>query len=222
MTTTDNTVARPRRYLLLLLVALAAIVTDFLTKEWVLAVFSQGERLDVVGSLVQFTLVYNTGAAFSLGTGYTWVFTGIATVVVLVIGYIGWRVRSLWWGVTLGLMMGGAAGNLVDRYFRGETPGHGAVVDFISVGTFPVFNIADSCVVVGACLVVALTFKGLNLDGTMVADEAPERRKDARDGADSTEADQDAADPGDGTDTGTSGDDDAGRDGDENDKGSGA
>ena len=210
MTTTDNTVARPRRYVLLLLVALAAIVIDFLTKEWVLAVFSQGERLDVIGSLVQFTLVFNTGAVFSLGTGYTWVFTGIATVVVFAIGYIGWRVRSVWWGVTLGLMMGGAAGNLVDRYFRGETPGHGAVVDFISVGTFPVFNIADSCVVVGACLVVALTFKGLNLDGTMVADEAPKQKKAA-----------DTADTGDSTDTGATGDA-AGNDGDENDKGKGA
>jgi len=171
MTTTDNTAARPRRYVLLLSVALIAIVADFLTKEWVLAAFSPGERLDVVGSFVQFTLVYNTGAAFSLGTGYTWVFTAIATVVVLAIAWIGWRVRSLWWGATLGLMMGGAAGNLVDRYFRGETPGTGAVVDFISVGTFPVFNLADSCVVVGACLVVALTFKGLNLDGTRAEDE---------------------------------------------------
>ncbi|MFE1169023.1 signal peptidase II [Nocardiopsis sp. NPDC058789] len=171
MTTTDNTVARPRRYVLLLVVALTAIVVDFLTKEWVLAAFSPGERLDVVGEFVQFTLVYNTGAAFSLGTGYTWVFTAIATVVVLAIAWIGWRVRSLWWGATLGLMMGGAAGNLVDRYFRGETPGTGAVVDFISVGTFPVFNVADSCVVVGACLVVALTFKGLNLDGTRAEDE---------------------------------------------------
>ncbi|MFE9242031.1 signal peptidase II [Nocardiopsis sp. NPDC006938] len=174
MTTTDNTVARPRRYVLLLLVALTAIVADFLTKEWVLAAFSPGERLDVVGDLVQFTLVYNTGAAFSLGTGYTWVFTAIASVVVLAIAWIGWRVRSLWWGATLGLMMGGAAGNLVDRYFRGETPGTGAVVDFISVGTFPVFNLADSCVVVGACLVVALTFKGLNLDGTRAVDETAE------------------------------------------------
>ncbi|MEU3015998.1 signal peptidase II [Nocardiopsis sp. NPDC007018] len=174
MTTTDNTVARPRRYVLLLLVALTAIVADFLTKEWVLAAFSPGERLDVVGDLVQFTLVYNTGAAFSLGTGYTWVFTAIASVVVLAIAWIGWRVRSLWWGATLGLMMGGAAGNLVDRYFRGETPGTGAVVDFISVGTFPVFNLADSCVVVGACLVVALTFKGLNLDGTRAVGETAE------------------------------------------------
>lgn len=214
MTTTDNTVARPRRYVLLLLVALAAIVADFLTKEWVLAVFSQGERLDVIGGFVQFTLVYNTGAAFSLGTGYTWVFTVIATIVVLAIAYIGWRVRSPWWGVTLGLMMGGAAGNLVDRYFRGETPGTGAVVDFISVGNFPVFNIADSCVVVGACLVVALTFKGLNLDGTTVADEVAEKDSGAGSGASTTNT-------GDSTDTGATGDA-VDEDGDENDKGNGA
>ncbi|MBR8741559.1 signal peptidase II [Nocardiopsis sp. MG754419] len=170
-TTDDNTAARPRRYLLLLLVALVAIAVDLATKEWALAAFNPGESVDVIGSFLQFTLVFNTGAAFSLGTGYTWVFTIIASIVVLAIAYIGWRVRSVWWGVTLGLMMGGAAGNLVDRFFRDPAPLHGAVVDFIRLPNWPVFNIADSCVVVGACLVVALTFKGLNLDGTMAADE---------------------------------------------------
>ena len=175
MTTTDQTGVRPRRYLLLLLVAITAIVVDFLTKEWVLATFHQGERVDVIGSLLQFTLVYNTGAAFSMGTDFTWVFTCIASVVVIAIAYMGLRVRSGWWGLTLGLMMGGAAGNLLDRFFRDPAPFHGAVVDFISVGNFPVFNIADSCVVVGACLVVVLTFKGLNLDGTVIQDAPAEK-----------------------------------------------
>ncbi|CAL9401838.1 Lipoprotein signal peptidase [Nocardiopsis dassonvillei] len=170
MTTARTTPgARPRRYLLLVLVALAAIGVDLLTKEAVLAAFREGERLDVIGEIVQFTLVYNTGAAFSMGTDHTWVFTTIASIVVLVIAYIGLRVRSVWWAVTLGLMMGGAAGNLVDRIFREPEPFHGAVVDFIKVMDFPVFNVADSCVVVGACLVVALTFKGLELDGSLVS-----------------------------------------------------
>jgi len=175
MTTTDQNGVRPRRYLLLLLVALTAVAVDLATKEWVLATFAEGERLDVIGSLLQFTLIFNTGAAFSMGTDFTWVFTCIATVVVAAIAYMGLRVRSVWWGVTLGLMMGGAAGNLVDRYFRAPEPFHGAVVDFISVGDFPVFNIADSCVVVGACLVVVLTFKGLNLDGTVIQDAPAEK-----------------------------------------------
>ncbi|WP_051415535.1 signal peptidase II [Nocardiopsis sp. CNT312] len=166
---TTNTAAappRPRRYPLLLLVALGAIAADFATKEWVLRAFEEGERVDVVGSLLQFTLVFNPGAAFSMGTDFTWVFSCIAIAVVLGIAYLGWRVRSVWWGVTLGLMMGGAAGNLIDRLFRPPGPFHGEVVDFISVPYYPVFNIADSCVVVGACLVVLLTFRGLNLDGT--------------------------------------------------------
>ena len=225
MTTTDNKAVRPRRYVVLMLVALAAIVADFATKEWALAAFSPGERLDVIGSFVQFTLVFNTGAAFSLGTDYTWVFTCIASIVVLAIGYIGWRVRSLWWGVTLGLMMGGAAGNLVDRFFRDPAPFHGAVVDFVSVGDFPVFNIADSCVVVGACLVVVLTFKGLNLDGTMVSDEVAEQAA-----AENAAAERDAgvADSGESTATGDASGLDIGaqdtteNDGDENDKGKGA
>ncbi|MEU0489683.1 signal peptidase II [Nocardiopsis sp. NPDC006139] len=171
MTTARTPGGRRRRYLLLVLVALAAIGVDLLTKEWVLAAFQEGERLDVIGEIVQFTLVYNTGAAFSMGTDHTWVFTTIASVVVLVIAYIGLRVRSVWWAVTLGLMMGGAAGNLVDRIFREPEPFHGAVVDFIKVMDFPVFNIADSCVVVGACLVVLLTFKGVELDGSIVSDD---------------------------------------------------
>ena len=167
--TTARTEGRPRRYLLLVLVALAAVGADLLTKEWVLSAFYEGERLDVIGEIVQFTLVYNTGAAFSMGTGHTWVFTVIASVVVCVIAYLGLRVRSVRWAVTLGLMMGGAAGNLLDRLFREPAPFHGAVVDFIKVMDFPVFNLADSCVVVGACLVVLLTFKGLELDGGTAA-----------------------------------------------------
>lgn len=176
---TGNTGVRPRRFLLLLLVALAAVGVDFLTKEWALASFSEGESVEVIGSLLQFTLVFNTGAAFSMGTDFTWLFTCIASVVVVAIGYIGLRVRSVWWGVTLGLMMGGAAGNLIDRFFRDPAPFHGAVVDFIRLPNWPVFNIADSCVVVGAVLVVVLTFKGLNLDATVVGND---RRGDGGEG----------------------------------------
>ncbi|WP_017575462.1 signal peptidase II [Nocardiopsis kunsanensis] len=180
MTTTEEAAGRPRRYLLLMGVALGAIVVDFLTKEWALAALTHGEFVDVIGEFLQFTLVFNTGAAFSLGTGYTWVFTVISTIVVLAIGYMGRRVRNPWWGVTLGLMMGGAAGNLVDRFFRPPGPFEGAVVDFLSVPNWPVFNIADSCVVVGAVLVVVLTFKGINLDGTLASDESRDTTATAR------------------------------------------
>lgn len=171
MTTTEEAAGRPRRYVLLMGVALTALAVDFLTKEWALVALTHGEFVDVIGEFLQFTLVFNTGAAFSLGTGYAWVFTIISTIVVLAIGYMGWRVRSPWWGVTLGLMMGGAAGNLIDRFFRPPGPFEGAVVDFLSVPNWPVFNIADSCVVVGAVLVVVLTFKGINLDGAPASDE---------------------------------------------------
>lgn len=178
MTTTEEAAGRPRRYVLLMGVALTALVVDFLTKEWALVTLTRGEFVDVIGEFLQFTLVFNTGAAFSLATGYAWVFTIISTVVVLAIGYMGWRVRSPWWGVTLGLMMGGAAGNLVDRFFRPPGPFEGAVVDFLSVPNWPVFNLADSCVVVGAVLVVVLTFKGINLDGTLASDENTEATGD--------------------------------------------
>ena len=192
--TTARTGARPRRYLLLVLVALAAVGADLLTKEWVLATFQEGERLDVIGEIVQFTLVYNTGAAFSMGTDHTWVFTIIASVVVCTIAYLGLRVRSVWWAVTLGLMMGGAAGNLLDRIFREPEPFHGAVVDFIKVMSFPVFNLADSCVVVGACLVVLLTFKGVELDGSLASDDAAGDTAEEPAAADTRATDAPAAD----------------------------
>lgn len=171
MSTTEHAPTRPRRYVFLLLIAFVVIAVDLATKQWALAAFSEGESVDVIGAFLQFTLVFNTGAAFSMGTGHTWVFTLIATAVVLAIAYMGLRVRSSWWAVTLGLMMGGAAGNLVDRYFREPGPFQGAVVDFIRLPNWPVFNIADSCVVVGACLVVLLTFKGINLDGSRDSEE---------------------------------------------------
>lgn len=166
-TTTNGSAApAPRRLVLLLTVALAAIAADFATKQIALQALQPGQSVEVLGSLLQFTLVFNTGAAFSLGTGFPWVFTIIAFGVVGFILYLGLRVRSTAWALTLGLMMGGAAGNLVDRIFRDPAPFHGAVVDWIRVPNWPVFNIADSCVVVGACLVVLLTFRGINLDGT--------------------------------------------------------
>jgi signal peptidase II len=118
----------------------------------------------IIGDTVSWTLVRNSGAAFSFATGYTWVLTLIAISVVVGILLIGRRLVSTWWAIGLGMILGGALGNLVDRFFRGPGPLRGHVVDFLSVGWWPVFNVADPAVVGGAILLVALSLFGYDYD----------------------------------------------------------
>ena len=80
------------------------------------------------------------------------------------------RTRSLPWALTLGLLLGGATGNLVDRYLRPPSVGLGHVVDFIALPNFPVFNVADIGVTTGACLIILLSLRGIRADGTRESD----------------------------------------------------
>ncbi len=116
-------------------------------------------------------LLRNPGAAFSLATGYTWVLTLVAVAVVVVILRVARRLRSTGWAVALGLILGGALGNLVDRVFRAPGPLQGHVVDTVSLfapdgRVWPVFNMADACIVSGGTLLVLLALLGRELDGT--------------------------------------------------------
>jgi signal peptidase II len=99
-----------------------------------------------------------------MATGYTWVLTLIATAVVIGIIWMGRRLVSPWWAIGLGMILGGAMGNLVDRFFRSPGPLRGHVVDFLSIGWWPVFNVADPSVVGGAILLVALSLFGFEFD----------------------------------------------------------
>ena len=138
-------------------VAAAVIVADLLSKNWALDHLSGGRVRHVVGP-TYLLLTYNRGAAFSLGTGVTPIIE--AVVVVIVAALVVFSRRS---GQTagvlaltgLGLLLGGALGNLGDRLFR-HLPGHsGAVVDFIqAVSWWPVFNVADAAIVVGVILLI--------------------------------------------------------------------
>jgi signal peptidase II len=115
--------------------------------------------------------VRNPGAAFSLATGYTWVLTIVAIAVVVVIARVARRLRSPGWAIALGLVLGGALGNLGDRLFRAPGPLQGHVVDMVSVfapdgRAWPVFNVADSAIVCGGILLVLLALTGRELDGT--------------------------------------------------------
>lgn len=150
----------------LLLIAAVVLIADVVTKSLAVAHIDPMNPISIVGDTVTLTLLRNSGAAFSMATGYTWILTIIALVVVVVIIRFSARLRSGWWMLGLGLVLGGALGNLVDRLFRSPGPLRGYVVDFVSVGWWPVFNVADSAVVCGAVLLVALTILGFEFDGT--------------------------------------------------------
>lgn len=155
----------PRRRLRLLTsVALVVLALDIVTKVLAVRLLTPGQPVSIIGDTVTWTLVRNSGAAFSMATGYTWVLTLVATGVAIGIFWMGRRLVSPWWAVGLGMILGGAMGNLVDRFFRSPGPLRGHVVDFLSIGWWPVFNVADPAVVGGAILLVALSIFGFDFD----------------------------------------------------------
>ena len=161
---------RPRTRLLLALAA-AVLVADLVSKLVVVATVEPGEDIRLLGGALYLTNLRNTGAAFSFAEGFTVVFSLIAAAVAVVIIRSARRLFSTAWAVTLGLVLGGALGNLIDRVFRDPGFLRGGVVDFVSVfgpdgSVFPVFNVADSAIVCGAILLVVLTLVGLEPDGT--------------------------------------------------------
>lgn len=157
--------ARPRRRLrLLLAVAAVVLIIDVVTKVLAVRLLTPGQPVSIIGDTVTWTLVRNSGAAFSMATGYTWVLTLVATGVVIGIVWMGRRLVSPWWAIGLGMILGGATGNLIDRFFRAPGPLRGHVVDFFSIGWWPVFNVADPAVVGGAILLVALSLFGFDFD----------------------------------------------------------
>jgi signal peptidase II len=121
----------------------------------------------LLGGFLTITLTRNPGAAFGLGTGLTVVLAVVATGVIAVILRTSRRLYSVPWAVVLGLLLGGASGNLVDRLFRSPGWFRGHVVDWIELPHWPVFNLADSAIVVGGLIAVVLASRGLQVDGTV-------------------------------------------------------
>jgi signal peptidase II len=158
--------AGPRRVVLLLAVAAAVYVADVISKIIVVATLKPDQPVWLISGLLDLNLTRNSGAAFSFGTGQTVVFTAIAIGVIIFILRTSRRLRSLPWAVTLGLLLGGAAGNLTDRLLRSPGVFRGDVVDWIQLPHWPVFNVADSCIVCGGFLAVVLAARGIRLDGT--------------------------------------------------------
>ena len=152
--------------------AAVVLALDVLTKHLVVAELEHREPVRLLGGALLLNVSRNSGAAFSFAQGATILFTGVAVAVVVVIVRTARRLGSTAWAVSLGLLLGGAVGNLVDRLFRAPGIGRGAVVDFIDFRVWPVFNLADSAIVVGGLLAVLLSLRGLELDGSRKPDRA--------------------------------------------------
>ncbi|MFI9786549.1 signal peptidase II [Kitasatospora sp. NPDC051984] len=160
-------VVRRRRISVLMVVALLVYLIDLGSKLLVVAnLEDRTAPIRVIGDWMTLQVIRNGGAAFGMGEALTVLFTAIAAGVIVVIWRIARRLYSLPWAIALGLLLGGAFGNLTDRLFRSPSVFRGHVVDFISVQHFAVFNLADSAIVCGGILVVLLSFRGSNPDGT--------------------------------------------------------
>ncbi|MER5491882.1 MULTISPECIES: signal peptidase II [unclassified Streptomyces] len=159
-----------RRIAVLFAVAVFAYALDLGSKLLVVAELEHHPPIEVIGEWLRFEALRNPGAAFGFGEAFTVIFTVIAAAVIVVIVRLARKLYSVPWAIALGLLLGGALGNLTDRIFRSPGVFKGAVVDFIAPKGFAVFNLADSAIVCGGILIVLLSFRGLDPDGTVHKD----------------------------------------------------
>ncbi len=157
-----------RRLGVAVLLAVAALVlaADVVTKAVVVEQLADRAPVRLLGGFLHLALTRNSGAAFGIGAGATILFTLVAVVVVVVIARTASRLCSLPWAITLGLLLGGALGNLIDRLLRDPGPLRGRVVDWIQLPHWPVFNLADSAIVLGGITAVVLSARGIGADGS--------------------------------------------------------
>lgn len=166
----------------MLVIGLVVVLADQITKIAAVALIEPGRPIELIGETVRLVLIRNPGAAFSMGTSVTAVLSIVAVIVVVGLIWFSRKVHSRWWAWGLGLILGGAAGNLVDRLLRDPGVLRGHVVDFMSVGWWPVFNVADSCLVAGVIVIAVAVLRNLDYDGTMVTGQkkGPEPASDDR------------------------------------------
>lgn len=157
------------------------VALDQGVKALVVANLPYGQVVPVLGDALQLLYVRNPGAAFSFAVNMTWVFSIVSTAVVVAIVVYARRIRSMWWAIVLGMLLGGALGNLLDRLFREPGFGRGHVVDFISTPWMmpAIYNIADSFICVSMVVFVLLVVLGVNLDGTRALSAKQQRAADA-------------------------------------------
>lgn len=170
--------------------AIVAYGLDQLSKALVVANLAEGEAVPVLGSVLQWQFVRNPGAAFSIASGMTWIFTILAAVVITFIVWFARRIRSIAWGLVFGLLLGGVLGNLTDRLVREPSFGLGHVIDFIwTPWLLPaIYNLADVAIVSSMVLFMILTIRGVGLDGSRTAKHAARPADDAASSRLTTEA----------------------------------
>jgi len=144
-------------------IAVVVILLDQGSKWWAVSALGGGQTIPVIGDLIRFVLVYNPGAAFSIGADFTWVFAVLAAGAVVWITMLTWRVESRGWMIALGLLLGGATTHLGDRLFREPGFARGHVVDFIGYGNLFIGNVADIAIFAGAIMLAILTVMGVHL-----------------------------------------------------------
>jgi signal peptidase II len=154
-----------RKLFIFLGTAFSIVAIDQATKFWAEANLTN-QSVQVIGDLLRFRLAYNDAAAFSLGVGATWVLTLISTVAVTAMLIYGPRIKTSYWALIGGFILGGAAGNWIDRAFKAPEFFNGHVVDFIQIPfNFAIFNLADTFLVVGVILAVIQTVRGDEIGG---------------------------------------------------------
>ena len=177
-----------RALIVLAVVALGVYALDQTSKFLVVTSLTEGDVVRVLDDVLQLHFVRNPGAAFSLASGMTWIFSIIATCVVFFIVWFAGRIRSVAWSVVFGLLLGGVLGNLTDRLLREPGFGVGHVVDFISTPWMipAIYNVADMSIVVSMGIFMILTIRGIGLDGVRTSESAaespaadPDSRRDA-------------------------------------------
>jgi len=148
-----------------LAVAGLGVVLDQGTKAVAASNLPPGERTPLVGDLLGLSLIYNPGAAFSLGAGATWIFSVVGVIAASATIVFAVRLRGVRWGIALGLILGGAVGNLIDRLVNPPSFGQGHVTDFIAYGDLFVGNVADILVVAGVAMLGLLLISAKSGDG---------------------------------------------------------
>ncbi|HEY0871152.1 MAG TPA: signal peptidase II [Acidothermaceae bacterium] len=179
-------VGRRRHLGVLFAVAVFVVAADVISKIIVVAKLSGRPPVRLLDGLLTLDYTRNAGAAFSIGTGATYLFGIVAIAVIAVILRTARRLFSRPWAVVLGLLLGGATGNLIDRLVRSPGVLRGHVVDWIQLPHFAVFNLADSAITIGGVLAVLLALMGRQLDGTVArSEQAPKPSEPSPDGPNS-------------------------------------
>lgn len=179
----DDRQGRSRLFALLVGVGVLTLVLDQGSKIWALGALTPGQPRDLLGSVLRLNLIRNPGAAFSLGDSVTWLLTLVALGIVVWVGRAATRVGHGGWAVTLGMLLGGAIGNLIDRVLRAPGFGRGHVVDFIDYFGLFIGNVADIAIVVAAAFGAVLAMRGIPLEGvTHGRHEAGDEHRQTDDG----------------------------------------